>query len=67
VLLNPANPGVALQLKDVRAAALALEVTVVAVELKGSGPADFDEAFAAIARDRSPSSPSSTDCLPSAP
>jgi putative ABC transport system substrate-binding protein len=53
VLLNPANPGALLQLKDVRAAALTLGVTVVAVELKGSGPADFDEAFAAIARERS--------------
>jgi putative ABC transport system substrate-binding protein len=52
VLLNPANPGVALQLKDVRTAALALGVTVVPVELKGSGPDDFDRAFVTIARER---------------
>lgn len=52
VLLNPGNPGALLQLKDIRAAAPAVSVTVVSVEVKGSEPDDFDRAFTVISRER---------------
>ena len=51
VLLNPANPSHALQLKGLQAAAPAVSVTVVPRE--AAEPAGIDRAFAAIKRERS--------------
>lgn len=50
VLLNPTNPTSVLQLKDLQAAAPALGVTVLSLEVKG--PADIDRAFATIGKER---------------
>jgi putative tryptophan/tyrosine transport system substrate-binding protein len=52
LLLDPANPGALLQLENIRAAAPALGVTVLAVEVKGSRSDDFDRAFATIGQER---------------
>ncbi len=52
LLLNPANPGALLQAKDIRAAAPAVGVTVFSVEVRGSAPDDFDQAFAVIGKER---------------
>src|SRR5919106_1654537 len=49
ILWNPANPTNPLQLKDTKAAAPALGMTVYAVEVKGVD--DFERAFAAVRRD----------------
>jgi ABC-type uncharacterized transport system substrate-binding protein len=52
LLLNPANPGSVLQARDIRAAAPAVGVTVFSVEVRGPAPEDFDQAFAAIGKER---------------
>ena len=49
ILWNGANPTNPIQLKDTQAAAPSLGVTVLAVEVKGSG--DLERAFAAIRKD----------------
>jgi putative ABC transport system substrate-binding protein len=50
VLLNPANPTNALQLKETQAAAPALGVTLLILETKGAE--DFDRAFATMRHER---------------
>jgi putative ABC transport system substrate-binding protein len=50
VLWNTAHPGKDLEWQDTQVAARALGVTLHSVEVRG--PADFDSAFAAIARER---------------
>jgi putative ABC transport system substrate-binding protein len=47
-LWNPANASTAPQLKTAQAAGRALGLTLVPVEVKGSGPGDIDHAFAAV-------------------
>jgi putative ABC transport system substrate-binding protein len=50
VLLNPANPTNPLQLKETQAAAPALGVTLLILEIKGAE--DFDRAFATMRQER---------------
>jgi len=50
VLLNPANPTNPLQLKETQAAAPALGVAIVPLEIKGAE--DFDQAFSAMGKKR---------------
>jgi putative ABC transport system substrate-binding protein len=50
LLSNPADPSFALQLREVNAAAQSLRIRLQHVEAKG--PQDFDNAFAAMARER---------------
>jgi len=50
ILLNPANPTNPLQLKETRAAAPALGVTLLSLEVKG--PDDIDRAFRAMRKER---------------
>jgi putative tryptophan/tyrosine transport system substrate-binding protein len=50
ILLNPANPGHPLARKEAKVAAHSLGVQLQAVEARG--PADFDNAFAAMTRER---------------
>jgi putative tryptophan/tyrosine transport system substrate-binding protein len=50
VLLNPANPTNPLQLKETEAAAPALSVAIVPLEIKGAE--DFDPAFATMGKKR---------------
>jgi ABC-type uncharacterized transport system substrate-binding protein len=50
VLLNPANPTNPLQLKETQAAAPALGVTIVPLEIRGAE--DFDQAFATMKKKR---------------
>jgi putative ABC transport system substrate-binding protein len=50
VLLNPTNPTNPLQLKEIQAAAPALGVTILSVEVKG--PDDIDRAFAVMKKER---------------
>jgi putative ABC transport system substrate-binding protein len=50
VMSNPANPAHPLQLKDIQAAAPALRVTLLSLEIKG--PDDIDRAFATIGKER---------------
>jgi len=50
VLLNPGNPTNPLQLKETRAAAPALGVTLLILEIKGAE--DFDRAFATMRQER---------------
>jgi putative tryptophan/tyrosine transport system substrate-binding protein len=50
VLLNPANPTNPLQLKETQAAAPALSVTIVPLEIKGTE--DFEQAFVAMKKRR---------------
>ena len=50
ILWNPANPGSALQVREVEAAARSLRIRLQHVEARG--PEEFDSAFAAMARER---------------
>jgi putative ABC transport system substrate-binding protein len=50
VLLNPANPTNPLQLKEIQAAAPALGVTLLPLEVKGAD--DIDRAFTAVTKER---------------
>lgn len=50
ILVNPANPGQALAIAQLKDAAGSLRLPVVLLE--ASTPRDFDKAFAALARDR---------------
>jgi putative ABC transport system substrate-binding protein len=50
ILWNPVDPGMALQVKDMEAAARSLRIRVQHVEVRG--PEEFDGAFAAMARER---------------
>jgi putative tryptophan/tyrosine transport system substrate-binding protein len=52
VLWNPSNASTAPQLKAVQAAAPALGLTIVPVEVKGPGRDDLDRAFATIGKGR---------------
>jgi putative ABC transport system substrate-binding protein len=52
LLWNPSNASTAPQLAIVRAAAPALGLTIVPVDIKGPSREDVDRAFAAIGRDR---------------
>jgi ABC-type uncharacterized transport system substrate-binding protein len=51
-LFNPAGPGASGQLEAVRAAARALGVTLLVVEVKGPGTDDVDRAFIRLGKDR---------------
>jgi putative ABC transport system substrate-binding protein len=51
-LFNPAGPGASGQLEALRAAARALGVTLLPVEVKGPGTDDVDRAFIRIGKDR---------------
>ena len=50
ILSNPADPSFALQMKEVEATARSLRIRLQNVEARG--PEDFDNAFAAMARER---------------
>src|SRR5262249_30935423 len=52
VLWNPSNASTAPQLKSLQAAAPALGLVIVPIEVKGPGRADVDRAFATIGRER---------------